>query len=387
MTGPDGDTLGERAKAALGRRDARSALDLLAQIPAAATTADTFLDKALALRLLGEPAAAVAALDGALALEPRHFLALLSKGALLERLGEGKAAAVIYKNALAVAPPTAELPPALAAPIERARQAVAGHAAALADHLRAAVASLRADASDEAVGRFDEALSIYAGETRAYVQEPLLLSYPRLPAIPFYQRALFPWLAELEAATPALQAELAAVLEAQADDFAPYIAFPPGRPVNQWGELNHSRRWASFFLWRDGARQGGACAACPRTAALLESLPMTDQPGFAPTAMFSVLEPRTRIPAHTGSANTRLIVHLPLILPGPARFRVGNVTRPWRMGEAWVFDDTIEHEAWNDADAPRAILIFDIWNPLLSEAERRLVSAMMTAKNAFMKMG
>ena len=387
MTGPAGDTLGERAKAALQRRDARSALELLVQIPLAAATADTFLDRALALRILGDFAAAVEALEGALALEPRHFLALLSKGALLERLGERKAAAVIYKNALTVAPPRDDLPPALAAPVERARHAVESHAAALADHLRAAVAGLRADASGEALDRFDESLAIYAGQTRAYVQEPLLLSYPRLPAIPFYERDLFPWLADLEDATPMLQAELTAVMEIRAGEFAPYIAFPAGVPVNQWGELNHSRRWASFFLWRDGARQDGACAACPGTAALLASLPMTDQPGFAPTAMFSVLEPRTGIPAHTGSANTRLIVHLPLILPGPARFRVGNVTRSWRLGEAWVFDDTIEHEAWNDADAPRAILIFDIWNPLLSEVERRLVSAMMTAKNQFMTMG
>ena len=387
MTTSGGDTPGERAKAALGRRDARSALELLAQIPPADATAETLLDKALAFRMLGDLAAAVEALDGALALAPRHFLALLSKGALLERLGQTKAAAVIYKNALTVAPPAGEIPGALAAPVQRARAAVADHAAALADHLRAAVAPLRADASGEALGRFDESLAIYAGQTRAYVQEPLLLAYPRLPAIPFYERPLFPWLADLEAATPMLQAELAAVMEASADEFAPYIAFPPGVPVNQWGELNHSRRWASYFLWRDGTRQEEACAACPETAALLESLPMTDQPGFAPTAMFSVLEPRTRIPAHTGSANTRLIVHLPLILPGPARFRVGNVTRPWRLGEAWVFDDTIEHEAWNDADAPRAILIFDIWNPLLTQAERRLISAMMTAKTQFMAMG
>jgi aspartate beta-hydroxylase len=99
--------------------------------------------------------------------------------------------------------------------------------------------------------------------------------------------------------------------------------------------------------------------------------------------MFSVLDARTSIPAHTGSTNTRLVLHLPLLLPGPARFRVGNVTRSWRMGEAWVFDDTIEHEAWNDADEPRAILIFDVWNPFLSEAERSLVSAMMTARKAF----
>lgn len=81
--------------------------------------------------------------------------------------------------------------------------------------------------------------------------------------------------------------------------------------------------------------------------------------------------------------NTRLLVHLPLIVPGPCRFRVCNRVREWRLGEAWVFDDTMEHEAWNDTDQLRVILIFDVWNPYLSEAERELVSAMMTAKNAF----
>jgi aspartyl/asparaginyl beta-hydroxylase (cupin superfamily) len=98
---------------------------------------------------------------------------------------------------------------------------------------------------------------------------------------------------------------------------------------------------------------------------------------------FSQLEPHTRIPPHTGSTNTRLLVHLPLILPGPARFRVGAEMREWKMGEAWVFDDSIEHEAWNDADQPRTIMIFDIWNPFLSEAERALIAAMMAASNQF----
>ena len=110
---------------------------------------------------------------------------------------------------------------------------------------------------------------------------------------------------------------------------------------------------------------------------------MAQSSEYSPTAMFSVLAPRTRIPPHTGSTNARLVVHLPLVLPGPARFRVGNVTRPWRIGEAWVFDDTIEHEAWNDADEPRTILIFDVWNPQLSTAERTLVAAMMRARKAY----
>ena len=378
-----GSDLVEAVKAAIQRRDGRTALALLGRIEPDAVTSDILLDKALALRLLGDIEAAIAALDAALCLEPLNFLALLSKGALLERLGRARAAAEIYKSALAVAPPADRLPPALAAPAARAREVVRAQAAALAAHLRASVADLRQRFEHERLDRFDESIGIFAGVTRAYVHEPLLLNYPRLPAIPFHDREQFPWLATLEAATPDIQRECEAVMQARVEDFRPYIAFPPGAPVNQWGELNHSRRWSSFFLWRDGVKQEGACEACPQTAALLRELPLIDQPGFAPTALFSVLEPHTRIPPHTGSANTRLLVHLPLVLPGPAGFRVGSVTRPWRLGEAWVFDDTIEHEAWNDADAPRAILIFDVWNPLLSVAERVLISAMMAAKLAY----
>ena len=66
-----------------------------------------------------------------------------------------------------------------------------------------------------------------------------------------------------------------------------------------------------------------------------------------------------------------------------SRFRVGNEERTWKMGEAWVFDDTIEHEAWNDADALRVIMILDVWNPYLNEEERDLVSTLMLARSEF----
>ena len=91
--------------------------------------------------------------------------------------------------------------------------------------------------------------------------------------------------------------------------------------------------------------------------------------------LFSILDAGTVIPPHTGVTNTRLTVHLPLIIPPNCAFRVGSETREWIPGKAWVFDDTIEHEAWNRSDMPRAVLIFDIWNPYLSEAERDLIRA------------
>lgn len=367
---------------ALGRRDAAGALALLRKAEADAPgDVDVRMQKAMARRMVGDLDGALTALDEALAIEPYNFVALLSKGALLERTASAKIAASVYRNALKIMPTD---PPAAFAPaIARAREVVDETTDALVAYLdaKAAESGLTLDPVTQA--RFDEGVRIFAGKTRPYHSDGILLTYPRLPAIPFYDRSLFPWFAELEAATDTIRAELEGALAADEKEFAPYIAYKPGEPVNQWGELNHSRRWSSYFLWKDGARQDAACERCPKTAALLDTIPMARQPGFAPTAMFSALDAHTHIPPHTGSTNTRLLVHLPLILPGPARFRVGNEMRSWKMGEAWAFDDTIEHEAWNDADKLRVILIIDIWNPYLTEAERELVTGMLNAKNQF----
>jgi aspartyl/asparaginyl beta-hydroxylase (cupin superfamily) len=376
--------LSAQAQEALRRGDARGALALLAQAEAEQPGDKGLkMQKAMVLRATGDLAGALAALEDALALDPYDYLALLSKAALVERMQGERAAVAIYRNALKLAPADDDLPPQLKAPTERARTVIARAEDALEGYLRDRTAEVTADCSAAARRRFDEAVAIYAGKTRVYTQEPLLLHYPRLPAIPFYDRSLFPWLAELEAGTETIVSELKVAIEQAHDDFAPYIQYPKDVPVNQWGELNHSRLWSSFFLWKDGQKQEKACALCPRTTALLESLPLADQPGFAPTAMFSALAPNTRIPPHTGSTNVRLLTHLPLILPGPAFFRVGNETRPWKMGEAWVFDDTIEHEAWNDAPELRVILIFDVWNPYVEEGERPLINALLKARNDF----
>jgi aspartyl/asparaginyl beta-hydroxylase (cupin superfamily) len=374
-----------QAEQALRRGDSAAAFELLNRAEALAPdSVPVHLYRSLACRATGDLQAALQAAEKALALDPYNFLARLSRGWLLDQLGRKRKAALVYKEALAIAPPADRLPPDLEAPVARARTAVADYDAALRAHLKARVGDLRARHASEPLERFDESVRILAGETHAYVQQPLMLHYPRLPAVPFFDREQFSWLPELEGATPVMQEELQVLLEQTGTDrFAPYIAYPPGAPLNQWEELNHSRRWSSFFFWRDGTRQDEACARCPRTADVLESMPMAHQSGYAPTAMFSALDPRTTIPPHTGSTNIRAIVHLPLLLPDGCRFRVGNVTRDWRMHEAWVFDDTIEHEAWNDSDELRVILIFDVWNPYLSAAERELITAMMRAKAEF----
>jgi aspartyl/asparaginyl beta-hydroxylase (cupin superfamily) len=374
-------SLGQLIDAALRQRDTASALQLIAEAEAAAPgDPEIKMQKAVAQRVAGDFEGALKSLDEALSFDPYNFMALLAKGAMVERVMGERHAAETYRNALKIAP--REVPPGLGPAVARAREVVANTADALEAYLRDELRTIGADCRGEAASRFDESLRVFAGKARVYNSEPLFLHYPRLPAIPFYDRDLFPWLPQLEAASDTIRGELEALLQTR-QGFAPYIDYPPGVPVNQWAELNHNPRWSSFFLWKDGARQDLACAQCPQTVALLESLPLADQPGFAPTAVFSALDAKTHIPPHTGSTNVRLLVHLPLILPGPARFRVGNETREWRMGEAWVFDDTIEHEAWNDASALRVILILDIWNPFLEPAERELVTAMLSARNRF----
>jgi aspartate beta-hydroxylase len=374
------NTLGNRA---LQSGDAAGALALFERAVAReAGQPALWLNLAGAHRALGDDEAALGAIDKALALDPYMLVALLQKGQLLEKRGGAKAAADPYAALLASAPPVDRLPPPIRAALAHAAAVVDENNRRLAEHLDAVLAPVRAKHGPQP--RFDEALAIRLG--RKQVQEarrPTGLHIPGLRAPAFYDRAEHAWTRELEASTPDILAELRALLADGGGGFRPYIAYAPGTPVNQWGELNHSRRWSTYFLWNEGERIDAHCAACPRTAALIERLPLIDVPGRAPTAFFSLLAPRTRIPPHTGVTNARLIVHLPLIVPDGCGFRVADETREWRVGEAFMFDDTLEHEAWNDSDSPRAVLIVDTWNVDLTEAERDLVRAALQGLDSY----
>ena len=192
----------------------------------------------------------------------------------------------------------------------------------------------------------------------------------------------FPWLAELEAATADIREEFDALIGSEAAELVAYIQYPDDVPLRQWESLNRSRDWTAVHLIQNGRRIERNARHCPRTMKLLGRLPQPDVPGASPNAMFSLLAPRTRIPPHTGVANTRLVCHLPLIVPPGCGFRVGGETRGWEPGTAFVFDDTIEHEAWNDSAELRVVFIFDVWAWALSEAERRAVAAIMPRSGA-----
>ena len=173
-----------------------------------------------------------------------------------------------------------------------------------------------------------------------------------------------------------------ALLADPGDALRPYVRMESGIPDNKWSPLDHSLDWGACFLWEYGKPNLPVLDRCPRTAAALALLPSAHIPGRSPSAFFSLLKPHTHIPPHTGVTNTRAIIHLPLIVPVGCGFRVGGETREWREGQAFAFDDTIEHEAWNNSDDLRAVLIFDVWNPHLTVAEQDLITRYYNAADA-----
>ncbi len=341
-----------------------------------------WINLALTHQQMKDDGAEEAALKQALKADPSDLLALLLKGGLQERRGNRHEAARAFGAAAAVAPPLDRLSPELRPSLMHALTYKEDYdrqcAAFLDQHLSAAFDECRGERLD----RFRDALDIMVGRKRRYESLPLAYFYPGLPAIEFFDKDLFPWLSAFESATATIRDEFLAVLERD-DGFEPYISYPEGLPLNQWVELNNSPRWSAFHFFKNGERLESNAARCPRTMELLASAPQPKQAGRTPAAMFSLLKPKTRIPPHTGVSNVRLVTHVPLIVPESCGFRCGNRTRGWTPGEAFVFDDTIEHEAWNDSDKLRVVLIFDIWHPMLSEAERRMVSSLAEGLNRF----
>jgi aspartyl/asparaginyl beta-hydroxylase (cupin superfamily) len=335
-----------------------------------------WINLAASLRSLERHDEELRALDRALTLEPDNLRALLQKASAQELRQDARAAAVTYRRALQSVAPDAPIPPWMREVLAHAAQVVESNNRALESFLEERIAGLGTGGPGLSRRRFDRCLSILMQRTRIYQQQPTFLYFPELAAIEFHDRADFPWLDAIEAATDDIRAELLAVMSEERGSIEPYLSQGTVRPSDpKWRELNQSRRWSVFYLWREGVAQAENLARCPRTAAALEAWPRCEIPGSSPSAVFSILDAKTRIPPHTGVNNTRLLVHLPLVVPPGCGFRVGGTQREWVPGQAFVFDDTIEHEAWNGSEVPRAVMIFDIWNPAVSAQERAMVGA------------
>lgn len=326
---------------------------------------------------------AMMAVRRALEIEPRHFHALLMHASLLERAVGPRAAGPAYAIALVQAPPAEELDAPTRQTVAHARAVSEAHARELGGHIREQTAATRDRCSGTEKRRLEAFIDTTLRVRPRYQQEPMEYYYPGLPPIWFHDRGRFPWLEAFEAATDAIREDLLAIQREDNGGFAPYIRYEPHLPLDQWRELNHSPKWTAYHFFESGAPIEARLQRAPAVREALKLLPQPSVQLRSPTALFSALRPGARIPPHTGVANFRLLVHLPLVIPPGCGFRVGGETREWRVGEAWVFDDTIEHEAWNGSDELRTIMIADIWSPFLSPEERTAIAAVIASTDAY----
>lgn len=377
MSNPDYEAIARSGVEALRRGDANAAREAFAIVEAAGRASHQLrLFHAQACEMAGDGAAMEAALAPILKAEPRNLYALLMMGEGRARLGDDRAASSWFGLALSSASQMQGLPTDLPPRLDRAAHALDAMSRKFEAHMQASLAAAHVD-PDKVGSRFREAIEIMAGREQPQLQQPTSFYYPRLPQIPFYNPGDFEWVAALEARTPDIRAEAEAVLSA-GRDLLPYVQRNADRPTREHTLLDDPD-WSAYYLWKDGVLVEDHVRTCPAAVAALENLPMPNVANRSPSALFSVLKAKTHIPPHWGMLNTRLICHLPLIVPPNCRLRVGNEVRNVEVGKMLIFDDSIEHEAWNDSDETRIILLFEIWRPELDAEERRALTAMFEA--------
>ena len=381
MNVPDYEAIARSGVEALRRGDGAAArADFDKVVASGRASHQLWLFLAQACEMTGDGPAMERALAPVLEHEPRNLYALLMKGEYQARLGDDRAATSWFGLALSSAGQHQNLASDLIARLQRAQEAMRVSEKKFEEHLYASLAAAGVDPTHTG-RRFAEALEILNGRVQPQLQQPTSFYYPRLPQIPFYDSLAFEWVAGLEAATPAIRAEVEAVLAAD-QDLAPYVQPNRDRPTREHALLGDPS-WSAYYLWQDGVLNAEHAKACPATILALEGLPIPNIATRSPMALFSVLKAKTHIPPHWGMLNTRLIVHLPLIVPPHCRLRVGNEVRSVEAGKAIIFDDSIEHEAWNDSAQTRVVLLFEIWRPELDAGERMALTTMLEAINAY----
>jgi aspartate beta-hydroxylase len=366
---------------ALKRNDTDAARESFAQaVNAGVADVSVWYGLSLVHRRLGANSEEGAALDQVLKLDARNLPALIAKGDLFARLGDARAATSFYGV-------VAQLATNLSAPSAQMRNELKRVEAALEGYNRGYEAHLLKVLAQNGLGepgteRFGHAIDLLLGKRQIYYQQPKYFFFPELPHVQFYDSRTFPWAGGLQRQLSVIQAELRAVLAA-GEGFAPYVQADTNRPVFNPRGLLDNTDWVAYYLIKNGAEVAENAARCPAIMAAMRELPLCRIDGRTPSVLFSLLRPGARIPPHHGFTNSRLICHLPLIVPPGCALRVGNETRSWQPGELLVFDDSIEHEAWNTSAELRVVLLFDVWRPELSRKERELVAAMLGSIDRF----
>ena len=373
-----------------GRPD--EALELLARARAAhPRDAITLVNLGVLLRERDQLEEAIATLCEALRIEPGLHVARLRLGEAMQARGDSGAIAAYFGAIMAAQErgqwlSDATTAPALRPLVKHAMRVVAGGRRML---FSALLAPLRERHGAAALARVEKCLAIYLQEIAPDypdpAQRPKFLYFPDLPTTRFFGRELFPWYDALEARTDAIRAEMLQVVSGDGG-LEPFL----GHFDDKLALQDHLRgdkgepAWNAFFFHRHGVRNDANAARCPATIAALEATPLCRVRDHSPEVCFSVLTPGSHILPHRGVTNTRLVTHLPLVVPeGDLALQVSGETMRWQEGRCFTFDDTFEHEAWNRSDETRVVVLLDVWNPHLTEVEREAVAALTAGIGEF----
>ncbi|WP_217705744.1 aspartyl/asparaginyl beta-hydroxylase domain-containing protein [Peristeroidobacter soli] len=338
----------------------------------------------------GNTEGAVAAHGAALRLAPGMFIIRLHYAIALERAGQNEQAAIQYFRASNDAQAqgrwlSAETTaPALRPMVEHAVRMVR---ATRKETFAKLLEPLRQKFGASSLDRIERGLRIYLQEEAPVHpdprQKPTFFYVPDVPPAPYLDRSLFPWIERLEAQTDAIRQELLQLLRSDAG--RERVFNTEAIEKQNLRGLQTPPSWNGYYFYRHGERRADNCLACPVTASTLEFLPLSHVREHGPEVLFSVFTAGTHLLPHRGVTNSRLVGHLPLLVPPDCALNVGGEVHEWREGRAVIFDDTYEHEAWNRSDRTRVVLIFDIWNPHLTEAERAAVELLVPAMGDFRK--
>jgi aspartate beta-hydroxylase len=307
--------------------------------------------------------------------QPSLYTVRLAYAQLLQGGGDTESALLHYFRAIRNAQAAGRwlsdesTPPGLRAEVRRAMALVAQHRRRLCDGLMASFVDRFGRSS---LDRVADCISMQMGDA-IYVpedsrQKPLRFPFPALPQSPYLDKRRIAGIAELEAQTPAILAELQEILGRSAGREK---VFHDPRQADQNLRGNRGPAvWDGYYFYRYGQRNEVNASACPRTMVAVDQMPLCRVRGYGPEVLFSTLGPGTHLLPHHGVTNARIVGHLPLIVPPDCALRVAGELHSWRVGEVVVFDDTYSHEAWNRSAETRVVMIFDMWHPDLTEAEQ-----------------
>ena len=375
---------------ALGAKEHARAIELferaLALEPASAQAASNL---GLAHLTAEQPEPARDLFARALQLAPKSFIGRLHYAHALELLGNKHAALVNYFRAITDAQTKGRwLNERTTAPVlrELVKHAIRFVGTGRKRLFDAVLEPLRERHGADALRRTEHCLSLYLGEQQTSYpdprQKPKFLYFPDLPPTTYFDRELFPWYTLLESNFDVIRAELRSVLSAS-DSLEPFLGQAPPEALAEYLGGVENPVWNAFFFYRHGERYDANCARCPKTSAILDQLPIVRVRDHAPEVCFSVLTPGTHILKHQGVTNTRLVTHMPLIVPENCAINVGGEEKVWQEGECFSFDDTFEHEAWNRGKSTRVVMLLDAWNPYLSPVECEAVTGLVEAIGDF----